>query len=150
MIVPRAEKAYEKHAWIILFALGIIGFVLGLTLTILPEPIDAPGTKNLTGATWEEIVVASPGAAALTRYFVRVGGIALVGFSILSMAISAVSYRKGERWAWYVLWVNVIILLGYITTNLSAGGSFWLPFTVFFIIALIALLLPYRKFFPRK
>lgn len=150
MAAPRKERAYEKYAWVLLFLVGLVGFVSGLAFVVFPEPLDEPGIKSLTGSTWQDIVARSPGAASLARYFLRLFGLATMGFGLFGMAISALSFRRGESWAWYVLWLNLMFLVGYIVTNFSAGGSLWLPFSSFLVITLLGLVLPFRKFFPKK
>lgn len=61
MVVPRAEKAYEKHAWIILFALGIVGVIIGLIGVLNGRPFEEPLVKSVTGMGWDELVASSPG-----------------------------------------------------------------------------------------
>lgn len=150
MAMPRKERAYEKYAWILLFLSGLLVLIVSIFIIGAPAPIDITGVKNLTGLTWEQIVSQSPAAARLTSYFIGQFGIAEAGFSILTMGISALGYRKGERWAWYVLCFVPIVWLGYVVTNLAVGGTFWIQAGVVLVLALLGLLLPYRKFFPKK
>ena len=153
MAAPRVEKAYEKHAWIILFALGILGLIGGLAIIFTGSgQLDAAIIRNLTGMTWEEIVTGSPGIASLISYLQRTIGVSALSGSILLVAIAAIPYRKGERWSWYVLWMPVSIWIAGTAIDLEAGASFMLLVfdLVFAVIWLTGLLLPYRKFFPRK
>jgi hypothetical protein len=129
----------------------LISISVPLSIIVGPAPIDTTGVKTLTGLTWEQIVSQSPAAAKSTSYFIGQFGIAEAGFGLLTMGISALGYRKGERWAWYVLWFVPIILLGYVVTNFLAGtGTFWVELSVTLIVALLGLLLPIRRFFPKK
>ena len=32
-------------------------------------------------------------------------GTALVGFNVLALVVILIPYRRGERWAWYTLWM---------------------------------------------
>jgi len=146
----RKEKAHEKYAWILLFVSGLLALIVSVFIVVVPAPIDTTGVNNLTGITWEQIVSQSPAAAKLTSYFIAQFGIAEAGFGILTMGISALGYRKGERWAWYVLCFVPIVWLGYVVTNLAVGGTFWMQTGVLLILAVLGLLLPYRKFFPMK
>ena len=67
-----------------------------------------------------------------------------LGFSVLIIAISFNSYRRGEKWAWYASWILVVELSLFI-----ADARFWGDALVL-VIVLLGLFLPYRKFFPKK
>ncbi len=151
------EKAYEKYSWIILLALGIVFLIFAFNAIFFGVglsnfPVGIPGgpdaVKGLAGMTWDEILAGSPGIVSVIRGISRVFGIALLGFSIFVIVISGVSYRKGERWAWYALWYLPAFLIGLIVHEL--GGSFVQVPILFLIVSLLGLLLPYRKFFPRQ
>lgn len=144
------ERIYQKNAWILLFVLGIVGLFFALSALVTGAPADPQSPKSLTGSTWDELVARSPGVANLVRSVERAFGISLLGFSVFGMAVSAVSYRRWERWAWYVSWFVPILLIGFIVNNFGSGGVLWPLFMVLLIISLLGLFLPYRKFFPRK
>lgn len=93
-----SEKAYEKHAWILLFAIGIIGLVF-VPFELLGTPLDPGVVRGLSGMSWEEIVTRNPGVARLTSEILRSAGVFLGAWAIAGMAIAAIPYRKGERWA---------------------------------------------------
>ncbi len=111
----------------------------------------ADALKNLTGLTWDELLARVPGIGSFLAEVQRVLDTYEMASGIFVMAISRFSYRKGERWAWYVLWLVPFALLSVIVNDLSAGqvstGFIGIPFL---ILGLLGLLLPYRKFFPRK
>lgn len=68
-----------------------------------------------------------------------------VGFAILTMAISSTAYRRAERWAWYAFWYWPIFLAA--AALYTWPGALLVPFL---IISVLALLLPYRNFFPQR
>ncbi len=153
MLAPRAEKAYEKHAWIIFFALGILGVIAGLAQVFaISGLLDAGIIRNLTGMTWEEIVTRSPGIASYISYLQRTIGVGILSGSVLLVAIAAIPYRKGERWSWYAIWIPAALWIVATAIDLEAGASFGLLVfdVVFAVVWLTGLLLPYKKFFPRK
>jgi len=130
----RAEKAYEKYAWIILFAIGIFSLV-GFSSDIF-GPVE-------------------PTSTAEAVFYMRLYGAAGTGLSIYGLAIILKSFRKGERWAWYCLWYYPIFGLALVafqqTVYSPPGGQFVLYLAILLIMVYaIGLLLPYRKFFPRK
>lgn len=158
MAVPavRTEKAYEKHAWIILFALGIVGLIVGLIGVSTGRPFEEPLVRTMTGMGWDELVASSPRIAAYISLWIRFAFSAVAFFSILSIPIAWKSYRRGERWAWYALWAIPISSIAFTGVILSGGVSFWdssgsIFYTLIALpLSLLGLLLPYRKFFPRK
>ncbi len=135
MAMPRSEKVYEKYAWILLFATGIIALIFGSQ--DLFRPFD-PG------------YVPNPSEA----FHIRAYGLAATGLGIFGLAIIFKGFRRGEKWAWYALWYYPIFYLSFYGFLQSTGypgigaGIILLP--VFAIITLLGLFLPIRKFFPRK
>lgn len=119
-----AEKGYEKNGWYFLLALGAFGIVFSITAFV--------------GGTSFGPSIAKLEIAQLTA------GVLFLGFSILSVAISLNSYRRGERWAWYASWYWVVIPLFFV----SQGGP-WAVNGVLVAVALLGLFLPIRKFFPK-
>ncbi len=85
---PRTETAYEKHAWILLFAIGVF-YLLGAITHIAGQAV-----------TDVDFGTAGTALANFVRFDDRELGINLAAFSVLVIAISSTSYRKGDRWAW--------------------------------------------------
>ncbi len=139
MAVARKERAYEKHAWILLFALGTF-FLLEAITHIVGQAI---GDVDLG--------TASAALANFVRLDDRELGINLAAFSVLVMVISRTSYRRGDRWAWYALLVVPIFILALPLNNPIGGLAFALSVsTPFLLVALLGLFLPFRKFFPKR
>ncbi|MDV3244584.1 MAG: hypothetical protein LYZ66_05345 [Nitrososphaerales archaeon] len=154
---PAAEKGYRKHAWILI--LVVFGFWLfrGVAGLLGGGSLFSIGLKNLTGMDWNQIVSAQPGFATFINGSLIESSFFLIGFSLLGMAIARTSYRKGERWAWYVCWYLPLWYVSsiYLVATNAEGAGATAPFLYFFylllmIVTLLGLLLPYRKFFPRK
>ena len=143
-----SEKSYEKHAWILLFAAAIFIFIGGLVVaTSAGRDLDFPA---IAGITHDELRSSNPGVADYIAFIVRGLGSFMMGFAVLTMAIAWKSYRNGEKWAWYVLWSFPVIYGLAAAISLSAGGVNWPLFIALLIVALIGLLLPIRKFFPKS
>ena len=144
------EKAYEKYAWILLFAIGVIFLVSAVPATLgIPDPATV---ERIAGMTVNELKVSSPGFYNLYLFYFRFGGLSDIGFAFFITAISVTAYRKGEKWAWYALWVlpAYFIASAAISMSVESNLSLLLPETTFAILSLVGLLLPYRKFFPSK
>ncbi len=142
-------KTIEKNAWIILFGLGMIGLVFGLQSAFMPSP-DAQATENFTGMTWEAIQSNNSGMADLVKFIYLALGIMMFGYFLLYLAIVSVGYRKGETWTWYASWTLPLMLIAFTIGNNRGHGGEWPMFIVLLIVSLLGLLLPTRKFFPRK
>ncbi len=123
----RSERAYEKYSWVA-FSPGILFFLaIGLGLTI------SPGTVEPTAPATD----------------VRLSGLALIGLTVFSSAIITTSFRRGEKWAWFSLWYYPVFLAAIFAIN--NNDPYWTTnSSLFLALSLVALLLPYRKFFPRK
>ncbi len=157
MVAPRAEKAYEKHAWILLFVLGIVNLIAAFIFLITPPGTGEPATGELeavTGMKWSELVASNPQAANLIGevviYAQRILGAFLLSLAVFNITVSLKSYRGGEKWAWYAFLVLPVSLGVRAATEISFGFYSDLPiWTSLIIVSLLGLVLPYRKFFPR-
>ena len=127
-----AAKVYEKYAWVLVTIIGAIGVIESFAMIA--------GIHDS----------ALPAVSGYSLYIAQLGGISLFGYGITGIAISMTAYRKGERWAWYVLWYLPIYFIIGTALNYQQGGSGWPVIIVFLLISLAAMLLPYRIFFPKK
>lgn len=145
------EKIYEKYAWIIFFVIGVMTMAAAvphaLGLNTDPELV-----KSIVGMTIEDLKVTNPVFFDLYNFYFRSGGLSDFGFAFLLIVISATAYRRGEKWAWYTFWIIPAFFLGFVALSLTLESSSSLlpPLMVFIILSLIGLLLPFRKFFPKK
>lgn len=75
----------------------------------------------------------------------RMRGTAVLGMVLFSLFITYGGFRLGQRWAWYALcyWPLFLILQ-------SVAFDSWIPNLPLIILSTVALILPYRKFFPGK
>jgi len=160
--VPRAsagvmkEKFYEKHAWVLLFAIGVLMLVVGVphALGINTDPETA---ESFIGMTLDEFQDSNPGFFDVYSYYFKFGGWSDVGVAFFITAISLTAFRKGEKFAWYILWFVPAFFIGCTAISLSTVAvsvessiSLLLPISMFVVLSLLGLLLPYRKFFPSK
>jgi hypothetical protein len=144
------ERVYEKYAWVIFLALGLLWVVYGLSELFIPDTL--PDAQHITGMSLSELEASSPAATELVRFLYGAIGILKTNWSLLVLAITLTGYRRGEKWAWYTLWLVPAILVGQGLFNTVFLGDVnemlqWIPTTT---LSLLGLLLPIRKFFPRK
>jgi hypothetical protein len=147
---------FERNAWAIFTGLMVIIVVFGL------GDLQQGGTTfvsgemvlfaRLTGATWDELRVADPGAAHFVDYQVRIGGIYLAMIGALTLAICLTAFRRGERWAWYAMWVwplGTAAVVALIANSMGPGTGIPIPImsgAIFFVIMVAALGLSARRY----
>ena len=155
----RAPKAYEKHAWIIFLILSIFLMLFALASIGVGGPPDASyfgphmtWQEVLATRPWEEVRATRPGIMPLIGLgnIARGLGIILLGFSIFAMAIAAVPFRRGERWAWVVSWYWPVLFGALLANGVLESGDLRPPQVGLMIISLLGLLLPFRRFFPKR
>lgn len=146
------ERVYEKYAWIIFIGLGVLWVVVGFTQLFFPDGLAETDSQVITGMSWNELKTLSPEATNMVRWLYGALGLLKMSWSFLVIAITITGYRKGEKWAWYTMWLVPILLLSSALYNASYVGDAYLMLESIPImtITLIGLLLPYRKFFPKK
>ena len=68
------------------------------------------------------------------------------------MIVSLTSFRRGEKWAWYVSWsMSIGILAAQLNVYLLTGSVMVIVLAILFVlVSLLALFLPYRQFFPSE
>ena len=160
MANPRAIKSYEKYAWVLLFAFWALHLILSVrdffpTLQDLCLPCIPGGQtaiQSATGMTWNQLSSSNPRFANFLASTLVDDGISGVGLAIFGMIVSLTSFRRGEKWAWYVSWSMPIgILAAQLNVYQLTGSTMVILLTiVFVIVSLAALFLPYRQFFPKK
>jgi len=141
------EKPYEKYAWVIIFVFGLLD-ILASSIGLLGIPPNPPSPESTTGLSLNQISARVPGISDYIANISRQLGNFMLASGVLIMAIAAVPYRRGEKWAWYVSWILLfLVVVQLINSNF---GYLWQLDLAFVFVILIAQFLPYRRFFPKK
>jgi cbb3-type cytochrome oxidase subunit 1 len=145
------ERANEKFGWMVFLFLGLLWVVVGLVQVFSPDELLRTDTQLITGMSWSELKTLSPVATDLVRFHYGGMGLLKTSWSFLVLAITLTGYRRGEKWAWYTMWLVPALLVWNAIYNVNFTGNVnqmleWIPVTT---VSLLGLLLPYRKFFPR-
>ena len=145
------EKFYEKYAWVILLAAGLLWLMVGIVAVYQSEGIFEGDAQSVTNIPWSELKASSPVAANFVIFIYGQMGLLMISWSLFVIAITLTGYRKGEKWAWYIIWsVPAHLVSDALFNSIFIGDiSQTLPFIPMTTITLLGLLLPYRKFFPR-
>lgn len=124
-------RFFERHAWQVFAAVGVIVTLFGAgDIASGGESLrgaEAVLFQSLTGASWDELQASDPGAAKMIDYLWRAEGAALAVTGLLTFAISLGALRRGDRWAWYAMWiiplwiVLVYLVFWIVQPDLSSG-----------------------------
>ncbi len=136
MAVPRKDKAYEKHAWIILLALLV--FTIALSLG------GRPATPETAILLYSLAALNVLGIAVTLKPYRNGKRWAWYFLWILP-----------AEWIGEGVFVFVVLtffpgLAAVVFPGQSIGPSFYEFTAVFTLLSLLGLFLPYRKFFPKK
>ncbi|NMB84093.1 hypothetical protein GYA28_02280 [Candidatus Roizmanbacteria bacterium] len=147
------EKFYEKYAWIVFLVIGAL-ILVGAIPHTLGFNTDPALVQIISGKTIDELKISNPLFFNLYNFYFRGGGLSDLGFAFLLIVISATAYRQAQKWAWYAFWFIPAYFSGWImlgsTLPSESQSSLFPPLTVFIILSLAGLLLPFRKFFPKR
>jgi hypothetical protein len=157
---PKTESFFERHAWKVLVFFGLFMAFIGLPDILFGGSFyqEAEGTSlgAITGMTWEQLEAASPDAAAMIDYKMRIGGMQFLFLGLFSIAVVLTGFRRGERWAWYTMWLYPLFLVLHSLLILSSiehpEAGIPAPLVsgpVVLVITALTLALSYRKFYPR-
>ncbi len=143
-----SARPVPAYAWIILVALGAL---LELSaLYILVAGVDPGEFEASTGLSWDTLEGTYPEVATYIKRLERLSGVALLGLASLGGALALWRFRRGDPWAWYALWVFPLVLGGIALVMLSHGAAgLGIYYGLLGLVALLALVLPYRAFFLR-
>lgn len=154
----KTEPFFERHAWkimlVVILFLGFLGvgdMVGGASDLQYGETVFM---HSITGMSWNELQSTSPRVANLIDLKFRTDGAAIATIALLSMAVCLISFRRGERWAWFALWLPALWMLSTVLFLLMAdklpGYGTPVPIISGSILSAIwisMLGLSYRKFF---
>jgi hypothetical protein len=156
----RGETWFERNGWTVFTGISLVTALFG------PGDMISGGStfdfgetvmfNRLTGTTWDALQTADPGAANLIDYQVRAGGAWLLLIGILSLAISVTALRRGERWAWFAMWVWPLGVALIVTVLWSAtrgpGEGIPIPIisgSITIVISILTLALSARRYLRR-
>jgi hypothetical protein len=139
--IGRARLRVPKVSWALLTTVTTLGTLNGLYVLLVP----VGGQTELTGRTWEQFAAQDPEVASIYAMDLAVLGIIWAAFGLLAAIISLVPYRRGDRWAWFALWLVPITYGGVATRFLidRYDAGFWVAGLT--AVAVVGLLIPIRR-----
>ena len=154
----KEENFFARNAWKILLGVIILIGFFGIGDMFGGASDLQNGEKvymtGVTGMTWDKLKATSPTVARMIDTIFRTNGATLATVALLSMAICLTAFRKGERWAWYVLWAlplwMALTAFFIATVEKQPGAGTPIPVisgSVLFVISTAMLLLSSPRFF---
>jgi hypothetical protein len=101
---------------------------------------------------WTDLKASSPEASNFIIFVYGQMGLLKISWSLFILAITLTGFRRGEKWAWYIMLLAPILLVSDAVFSVVFIGDInqvlqFIPITA---ITMLGLLLPYRIFFPKK
>jgi hypothetical protein len=147
------EVFYKKYTWIVFLAIGAL-VLLGGIPHALGFNTDPTLVQTISGQTIDSLKGSSPMLFNLYNFYFRCGGLSDLGFAFFLIVISVTAYRRGQKWAWYAFWFVPAYFLSWIglssTLPPESSSSLAPPLMMFIILSLVAQILSFSKFFPKK
>lgn len=147
------ERFYVKYAWTIFFIIGAM-LIVGGVPHFFGVNTDPKLVEGISGQTIDEIKESNPMLFDLYEFYFKGGGLSDVGFGLMLVIISFFAYKKAQKWAWYTLCFVPVYFLAWIFISLGlpedAKSLLITPLTVITVLSAMGLILPFRKFFPKK
>ena len=125
----------RQLAWILILIVDAAYILWGGAVAMAPDHVLGPGGRAIlpagfegySGGSWSALVTASPPSAGYMAVLYRLYGVYCVLFGFMGSMITATAFRRGERWAWWALFVgNTVALLAAMTYDkmVNAIGPF--------------------------
>ena len=142
---PMPQKAYQKYAWILLLTIGILLVFSGLFVTF--AGVDEREFEDSTGVAHSDLSSAYPGVADYIERLLRLLGAASLGLALFAVVVTWTGYRSGQRWAWFAMWILPAATAAWATIFFVAGSGIGYYYGGLAMVALVGLVLPFRRFF---
>ena len=122
----------RRAAWLLIVVADAGILLWGAMAALAPEhllgpggaPILPAGYEGFSGGSWLEL---GPATRGFMEVLFRVYGAFNVAFGLLTIAVAATAFRRGDRWAWWALLVGNTIAFGAAMTydrTVNAIGPF--------------------------
>lgn len=130
-----------RISWILVLTVAALSVLSALYVGLTPTA----DQTELEARTWEQFARQDPEVAGLYSMDLALLGMSIGAFAMLAVVVAAIPYRRGERLAWYALWV-VPLLWGGVAARMfidqySAGSVYAIAAAV----TVVGLLIPIQR-----
>jgi hypothetical protein len=139
--IGRTSPGVPKVSWALLTTVTTLGTLNGLYVLLVP----VGGQTELSARTWEHFAAQDPEVASLYAMDLALLGITWTALGLLGAIISVIPYRRGDRWAWYALWLVPISFGGGAIRMLIDQYDAGYSVAAYSVVAVVCLLLPIRR-----
>lgn len=116
---PTKLDRRRRLALILILIVDVAYIAWGGMAAAMPEGLTGPGGKGIlpaayegySGGSWTALQGTSPMTANYILLMYRMYGIYCAIFGLLTSAIAITAFRRGERWAWWILLISNTIAL---------------------------------------
>ena len=143
-------KAF-KVSWILLIIVHCVVIIMGLAAIFIPQSYITKDYQLLTGHEWSDFVTSNPQISSYISILTFEIGILALAAGITALFITLFAYRKGEKWAWYIiLRANILGWGGAIRENTYSGDMVVVLISiVFLVIAYVGLAIGAKVVFKK-
>ena len=97
--------------WLVFAVTGALNVVQGAVLILFGGEAVQDSIQGVTGVPWSLLLVATPSLAAYVNDVLMILGLFVAAFGAMVLAVSVTGYRRGEPWAWYLMWAAPVFYL---------------------------------------
>lgn len=120
------ETRYQRYAWIALSIASLSAFYASIS-------------------SWQFLNI---NLVSIEQARTSIG---FTAFSLFLVIASVTGYRNGQPWAWYAFWLLPIAAFAIATVGATQGSTVdTVLYSTVGLVAVIGLLVPYRRFFPAR
>jgi len=110
----------RRVAWILILIVDVGFIAWGMGAAVFLDRLLGPGGKTILPAayeglskgSWSDLVQTVPMAAQYMDVLYRTYGWYNVAFGVTTTLIAVTAFRRGDRWAWWALFLGNTITLG--------------------------------------
>ena len=136
-----------RRSWVTVTVVGAVMAAQAVFLTAVASP--NTGLLEYMGyASSSEFEAQAPATADFARATLRLAGLWSAGLALLAVTVSVAAYRRGQHWAWGMLWVLPLVnVLGFLSDRAVFAdappntGTLGPLFMVFAVVSSVGLLL---------
>ena len=128
-------------SWLLVLGVTILAALSAAYVALTP----AGGQTELAGRTWEDFAAGEAEVASIFSRQLAMVGLIGAAFALLAAIVALFPYRRGERWAWYALWLVPITFGGVAARMLVDEYSVGFYYVVLAAVAAIGLALGARS-----
>ena len=101
----RTRRKAAETAWVLLFLDGLLLGGTSMFWIAWGRFFDTGVYQAISAGTWPTAAALAPSVERVAGVGVRLAGFLGAMASLFVIAVSVTSFRRGERWAWYLMWM---------------------------------------------